>query len=275
MISVIVSTSPGRETQLQGCLELLTRQQGCVFEVIVCDDGSIGCQAVCEAYASRLSLNYLWRANDQCPGRSRNLGAADATYQQLVFIDSDVLLNPNALAAYTRHLQARPEWLIYGYVGYEVQSVAPSVLLPERTVNWRDPRFGWIGQGLRPADKLYHSAYECAFAGNFAVSRQVYQALSGFDERFRGWGGEDLDFGERAVKMGYQIHFLLDAWAEHQLHQRSDLFHLQAAESRGYHYVFKPHPAVPYCVCTLADPEALRHLEALIQQHYLKTERQS
>lgn len=270
MISVIVATSPGRETQLQGCLELLIRQQAAVFEVIVCDDGSSGCQAVSEAYADRLNLRYLWRANDQCPGRSRNIGAAAARYQQLVFIDSDVLLNPEALSAYTRHLQAQPEWLIYGYVGYEPNTIAPSALLPDRAVNWRDPRFGWIAQGLRPADKLYHSAYECAFAGNFAVSRQVYQTLGGFDERFKGWGGEDLDFGERAVKRGYQIHFLLDAWAEHQLHQRSETFHVQSAETRGHHYVFKPHPTVPYQVCTLAAPDALKRFETLIQQHYLK-----
>lgn len=273
MFSVIVATSPGREAQLQSCLEQLCCQRGPDFEVLVVDDGSSGAEAVTAAFAERLSLRYNWRPNDQCPARSRNLGAKLARHQALLFIDSDILLSPQALAAYARHLQTRPEALLYGYVGYESTAVSESALQPGIPVHWRDPRFGWNGDRLVPADKLYHSAYECAFAGNFALSRDVFLQIGGFDERFAGWGGEDLDFGERAVQAGFQIHFLLDAWGEHQQHGRSDAFHEHTAEARGHGYVFRPHPAMPYQVCTLADPEALSRFEQLIRKHYLKSEK--
>ncbi|HEY9839484.1 MAG: glycosyltransferase family 2 protein [Candidatus Sericytochromatia bacterium] len=266
-LSLIVATSPGREVQLGHCLNALKRQTYTAFELIVADDGSSGGQAVAEAYAQDLSLRYLWRPNDGSPARSRNAGAAAARPGLLVFIDSDVLLNPQALTAYAGRLAAHPAWLLYGYVGIEGE--APSVLVPGVAVNWRDPRFGWNGHQLVPADKLYHSAYECGFGGNFGLHSRSFARLGGFDTRFQGWGGEDLEFAERAVTQGLEAHFLLDAWGEHQLHARSDDFHSRPAEARGHGYAFRPHPAVPYPVQVMASPAARHEFETLIKTHYL------
>lgn len=271
-LSVIVATSLGREAQLGACLELLCRQSLAPDEVLVADDGSEGGRAVCAGFARQLPVRCLWRANDQSPARSRNLGAAAATGSLLVLLDSDVLLNPAGLEAYARKLGQHPAWLLYGYVGTGVETVTDSALRAGLSVNWRDPRFGWNGSRLVPSDKLGHSAYECAFAGNFALARASFAAIGGFDEGFSGWGGEDLDFGERAVARGFELHFLVDAWGEHQAHGRSDDFHRRPSEQRGHGYRFRPHAAMPYPVQAIAGP-GLPVLEAAIREQYLPHER--
>jgi glycosyltransferase involved in cell wall biosynthesis len=267
-LSVVVTTSAGREIQLQNCLKALCSQRFARFEVIIADDGSAQGQWVAADFKQRLELDYLWRPQDECPARSRNLGAQAASGQQLVFIDSDLLLNPQALAAYAEYLAAAPGWLLYGYAGTELELVAESALQSGVQVNWRDKRFGWNAQGLYPLAQLFHSPYENAYSLNFALARSTYQAIGGFDEGFSGWGGEDLDFAERAVSQGLELHFLLDAWGEHQQHERSSAFHARPAEQRGKSYVFRPHAAVGYGVKILGSLVVKAELEGLIQQHY-------
>lgn len=228
------------------------------------DDGSSAEHLLAEFRA--FPLRYCWRSNDQCPARSRNQGAALAQSDLLIFIDSDILLNPEAVVSYVNYLQGHANYLLYGYVGTE--KTAQSLWFPEVEVNWWDKRFDWQ-EGLVPQARLFHSAYECAFAGNFAIYRKTFAELGGFDERFTGWGGEDLEFAERAVRKGLQVHFLIDAWAEHQVHARNDAFHRLPSEKRGYGYHFRPHPTMPYAVQCFSSPQAFQQLEQTIQSHYL------
>ena len=37
---------------------------------------------------------------------------------------------------------------------------------------------------------------------NFAMDRGLFEALNGFDERFVGWGYEDSDLRDRAMRLG-------------------------------------------------------------------------
>ncbi len=252
---------------MERCLNSLCRQSQIEFEVLVIDDGSEGAEQVVAEYRSRLRLRYEHRFNDASPARSRNRGAELAVYPLLLFIDSDILLNPNAVAAYCYFLSPTPDYLLYGYVGTVFES--PSVWFPEVKVNWLDKRFNWKDGHLRATDKVFLSAHECAYSGNFAIHRQTFFQVNGFDARFQGWGGEDLDFGERAIGEGKQLHFLLDAWGEHQVHQRNTAFHLLPAEQREHFYRFKSRPAVPYDVRCLSSKQAYQQLTQTIQSHYL------
>ena len=49
--------------------------------------------------------------------------------------------------------------------------------------------------------------------------------MGGFDERYQGWGSEDVQFGLDLASRGYHLHFAVDFWAEHQVHPRRTLFH--------------------------------------------------
>lgn len=268
-LSVVVCMAPGREVQLAHCLRQLTAQTHSPFEVLVVDDGSESGQACAAEFGHLLQLRYFWRANDCCVSRSRNLGAAAAQGEILVFLDADVLLNPHALTAYVAYLGFRQQDLLYGYVGYDKTRLAPSLWAPETPVNWWDTRYLWQDGRLLPDPKLFHSAYEFAWAGNFAIYRETYRRLGGFDEGFVGWGGEDLDFAERAVLAGREVHFLVDAWAEHQHHAQNAPFHGLPESERGKPYTFRPHPTMPYAVRCQASAQALQDLNTAIAEHYL------
>jgi hypothetical protein len=62
-LSLIVLTSPGRESHLAACLEMLNRQRFRDFETIVVDDGSELGESCCKAFQSQLSLRYFWSGN--------------------------------------------------------------------------------------------------------------------------------------------------------------------------------------------------------------------
>lgn len=267
-ISVVVCMSPGRESQLAHCLRQLQTQTHSPFEVLVVDDGSLKGEACVAEFAQTLRLRYVWRANDRCVSRSRNLGAAQAQGEILVFLDADVLLNPEGLAAYAAYLGFRQQDLLYGYVGYDKARLAPSLWAPDTQVNWWDTRYLWQDDRLQPDPKLFHSAYEFAWAGNFAIYRETYQRLGGFDEGFVGWGGEDLAFAERAVQAGREVHFLVDAWAEHQDHAQDSAFHTLPESEQGKTYTFRPHPTMPYAVRCSASPQALQTLNRALLGHY-------
>lgn len=269
-LSVLICTSVDRETQLSYCLESLKLQSLAVASIIISDDGSESGQVIAEKYQRDLPITYIWRKSDQCPARTRNLAALRADSEYLLFIDSDILLNPQALAAYCHYLKEFPSALLYGYVGCDLNLSHPSYLFNQVDVNWMDKRFLWTEKGLQPRHPLFHSPYENAFAGNFAISKAVFEQVNGFDEGFIGWGGEDLDFAERAVQLHKPIHFILDAWGEHQVHKRDSEFHQVSSELRGRKYEFRPHSSVAYQVEVIASLNAKLRLDQIIRDYYLR-----
>ncbi len=242
-LSVILTTSPGREQNLAGCLTLLGRQQHLPDQVIVVDDGSAGGFEIIKR--SELKPDYLWRPNDCRVALSRNLGAEQAKHELLVFLDSDMLLNPLGLTAYVDYFESFPDHALYGYFGYAPEYRARSHLLTapvltssehQHQVLWCDKRFEtYSPEGLVPASNMLRYPHEWAWSGNFALKRERYFNVGGFDPRYQGWGGEDLDFANRLIQTT-ELHFFLDAWAEQQEHTRSERFHTLPDEHKEILY---------------------------------------
>lgn len=266
-IAVIVTTSPGREANLQACLQLLAQQSQPAQQILVIDDGSAGGGAICERFP-QLPLSYHWRPNDCRVAYSRQLGAEQTTAELLVFLDSDMLLNPKGLAAYAEYLEVFPQHALYGYFGYQQGFVAPSYWLPERQVLWCDRRFErYAPEGLEPASNMLRYPHEWAWSGNLALRRELYFAVGGFDPRFKGWGGEDLDFAWRLRQAGTPLHFFLDAWAEQQLHSRDEAFY-QVPESEKTVNYHSQYQQADYKVQVLYSEAGWARLRQAIFGHY-------
>lgn len=222
-LSVIVLTSPGRESNLQACLQAIERQTAVPDEIILIDDGSEGGERVAKSFD--LPLAYHWRPNDARLAWSRNQGARMASRRGLVFVDSDAILNPLALASYAAALDELPEHAIFGYHANvrEATDLYPSAILNGLTVHAEDQRFPWIaGKGLTVHPHLLQRPMDFAWSCNFALRAEVFWAVGGFaEERFSGWGYEDVDLGYRLSDAGAAIYFSLDAWAETLPHSRS------------------------------------------------------
>ena len=61
---------------------------------------------------------------------------------------------------------------------------------------------------------------------NLAVDRGLFEALNGFDERFVGWGLEDSDLRDRAMRHRPRPRVKV-------LYDRNDVFHLWHAKDRS------------------------------------------
>lgn len=215
-ISVIVLTSPGRERNLWACLTALAGQSEPADEIIVIDDGSAGGKDVIGEFP-QLPIQYHWRPNDARLAFSRNAGARQAQYPGLVFLDSDAVLTPLGLAYYRRYFAERPDRAVYGYHGNvrEEGEAYQSVLIPNLEVFADDQRFGWFPErGLTIHAQLREKPEGFTWSCNFGMPAATFWAVGGFDEKFTGWGYEDIDLGHRLANAGIAIHFSMDAWAE-------------------------------------------------------------
>jgi hypothetical protein len=116
-------------------------------------------------------------------GRNFNLGALAAVGETLVFHDGDTLVPSDYAAAISARITAGCEVVdLKRYVFYLSRAHTADVL----------------GRGhlmARPAEAIVQNLGAGVSIG---VSRNAFEEIGGFDDEFEGWGGEDVEFFERA-----------------------------------------------------------------------------
>lgn len=149
---------------------------------------------------------------------ARNAAAAAATGDQLLFLDVDCIAMRGLVAAMTENLSEHD-----ALICAEVRYLGPA-----------DARADWD-----EADLLNHSGghpvrsfpatgvREIQTPGLFwslvfGIRRARFDALGGFDERFKGYGAEDTDFGFRARDARLPLLFMGGPGAFHQHHASFD-----------------------------------------------------
>ena len=214
-----------QHAQLTACLAALNGQQGGPsLEVVVVDDGSEHRPILGDTHLDVRLLSTVHRG----PATARNVGAAAANSPILAFTDADC--------------RPRARWIAAIAHAFADSTVAAVVgpLFDKTPI----PRgFGlrrMLHQFMQSISVLDHNAIEITYDGfpflgtigaNFAVSREWFEHVGGFDERFTRPGGEDYDLGYRLQKAGAKVVFVPDAIVEH--HYATDL---QALIRRWIHY---------------------------------------
>jgi GT2 family glycosyltransferase len=126
------------------------------------------------------------------PATARNRGAAAATGDVLVFVDSDVVVHADALQRLAAVLEADPS--ISAVFGAYDDT-------PE------DP--GFVSQCKNLAHAYIHRRSQTDattfWAGLGAIRADAFHAMGGFDERFRRPSVEDIDLGYRLTQAQYRI----------------------------------------------------------------------
>jgi hypothetical protein len=178
---------------------------------------------VVERHAASLArpLLHAWQPDEGYRrARCLNLGALTANGRYLLFLDGDCIPRRGFLAALRRcllpgwfvaskrlHLGTElsrrvlaehvPVWgwsvprLLAGTVGGGArESRRPGVLLP-----LRDRRRPW-----RPGQPEFRPPYD-GYGFFFGVFREDFERVNGFDMRFRGWGGEDVELAARLRRL--------------------------------------------------------------------------
>ncbi|HVS05269.1 MAG TPA: glycosyltransferase family A protein [Candidatus Dormibacteraeota bacterium] len=169
VVSVIVPTRNSVRT-LEGCLRSVRAQTYRDLELIVVDNHSLdGSAAIAERFADRIET---WG-----PERSaqRNRGAELARGSYVLFVDSDMRLEPGVVSSCVATLEAGD---------------APAVIIPEVSV----------GQGFwahcRALERSCYLGDDTIEAARF-FRREVFRSVGGYDESLT--GPEDWDLSARAA----------------------------------------------------------------------------
>jgi GT2 family glycosyltransferase len=255
------------------------------FEVVIADDGS----SVEPRVGDRDFATTVVRQSDEGfrLAAARNLGSTAAVGDVLVFLDQDCVPAPDYLekvlsvttTPWDLTVGHRLHADLDGWTGEAVRGWLrgdgePPELLDEP--EWLLDGYERTADLTRPDDR----AYQLVIGAVTSISRHLHEELGGFDETFRAYGGEDWDYGHRAVVAGAEMRWLADAVVWHDgpdLPGRGDLTSTKNAETialarrlpdpdvRGTHLVWSiPEVVVRVDTRGAGDAAVIASLESLL-----------
>lgn len=192
--SIIIPVRNQKESLLMALTSLRRQIRSLkIFEIVICDDGSTdGTGDVVKKLRYPIFFKYF--KNDPPLGRAanRNLGYERSSGQNLIFLDGDMVPAEGYIEAI---LPVKPADIV------KLGDVKPPPEeKPGRLENYLYSRGRFNRQykhELLPG-RLFTS-------NNFFISRHNFSRVGGFDPNFKGWGGEDIDFGLRLEALGIPV----------------------------------------------------------------------
>jgi glycosyltransferase involved in cell wall biosynthesis len=220
--SVVVATYEWPEA-LDAVLRALADQSDPDFDLVVADDGSgPETAALVRAWADRLPLRHVRQEDEGYRlARLRNLGAREARGDFLVFLDGDVVPRRHFVRALRS--SAVPGWFVAGkrlLLGRELTKRALTDRLPIQ--RWSLPHWALHHdqagplRALMPRDRRRPGReglpefvpHADGYGFLFGVARADFERMNGYDARFTGWGGEDVDMAVRLRRLGRRCGWL-------------------------------------------------------------------
>ena len=198
-ISVIVPVFNGADT-LERCLSALQYSDLPIDELIVVDDGSTdGSDSLAKRRGAKI---VAIPGGPSGPARARNVAAAQAAGDILVFVDADVEVQPSSLRRLLAPLM-REQAVVACFGSYDDQPAEIDVVS--------------LYANLRHHHVHQHSgkSVQTFWAGCGAIRRSAFEAVGGFDEGYRRPSIEDIELGQRLAKAGGEIRVIADAQAKH------------------------------------------------------------
>jgi len=176
-----------------------------------------------------LQIEHINCATKRLPiAKARNAGARRANYDKLFFLDVDCIPDMSyfeKMLTYfkdDRVLMGNPYYLPkdMGDIKYIHKKAIPHPYRPQ------------VEEAQKATD------YNLFWSLCFALGRENFNQIGGFDEGFLGYGGEDTDFGWKLKDAGLEL-WLVDAKVYHQQHPVyvPPLGHLEAiVDNANYFY---------------------------------------
>lgn len=192
--SVVIPSRAGA-ARLPRLLRALLAQSGTDPEVIVVLDGDIdGSTAVLEQWRDRLDLTAVVFPENRGRSAALNAGFSAASGDVLIRCDDDLEPGPH----YVRHhLQAHTAGPV-GVIGL-YRNIYPDSPYARVYGRGADEAFRTAAYATPPAQLFRY------WAGNVSTTRAVFEAVGGYDETYRSYGWEDVDWGYRLHRLGVPI----------------------------------------------------------------------
>jgi len=178
-------------------------------------------------------------------GHNRNLGALQATHDMLIFLDVDCIVAPTFIEQMYKKLLQYPNALLMGQPRYLTRPLSveenaqlkinhlPVSILDELSV-YNPYRYNFDEADSYPTETEQTAIkqtddYGAFWSLCFAIKRQTFDKIGGFDTQYTGYGAEDTDFAFTARRLGIDFYLTADI-AYHQQHSvyRPPLNHLDS-----------------------------------------------
>ena len=141
-------------------------------------------------------------------GQARQLGADEARFELLAFLDADVAVDRDFLWSLQWAHRQDSNAVILGYIsGYNLHELGythqrehvhqverldgrTAPIIPDRS---REP----AARSVLDQIQWLEEPWQLAYTGNISLSKSLLRRAGGFSSQFRGWGFEDVDLGVR------------------------------------------------------------------------------
>jgi GT2 family glycosyltransferase len=201
-ITVVVPTRD-RAGYLDVTLASLTRQRSdTTHEVIVVDDGTSDATA---EVAARHGVRYARHGQPRSLNAARNTGMREARAALVAFVDDDVLVPREWLAALMDGIRAHPEAEAFGGpIRARFEGHAP------RACGREDPPITVLDLGSRDRET------PAVWGANFCVRRSAFERVGPFDEGIVRPHGDEEEWLERLQAAGGRVVYLAHAGLDHR-----------------------------------------------------------
>ena len=225
-LSVVVPTYDEPVLLLE-TLSSLGRQQYPVeeVEIVVVDDGSTPPANMDELHGLVEPFTLRLYRHEENLGRAkaRNAGIRCSRGNVVIFLDGDMSVEPGFFRAHALFHQANDSKCgCVGNIRFAAE-IRPNAL--SRYIE---------GRGVHQYASGERVPFNCFVTGNSSLRRQVVIDAGLFDEDFREYGGEDLEFGYRLSRSGVRFYYEDSAVSNHhELRTWSNLCDLMRVYGRA------------------------------------------
>jgi len=279
MISVIIPTfnrvNIGGRNNLAMTLRGLELQTNKDFEVIVVDDGSTDgtdkwMKENKDSYSFPMKYHFMGenKGYRQCKARNQGVRMADEESIAYLFLDSDIILEPDTVQKYADHYKANQNRVIIGmyYWGFPVKTEIEDISNFKELFSENRPTIEGATphgmQGIDPRFEMFDATepdqlhwkmgtYLGCWGGNLLVPKHIFMDVAegqkeanpkdntdeycGYDEHYTA-PVEDGDFGLMLMRRGWAISMDKTIYAYHLWHPRN-IANIQEANGPDVKYL--------------------------------------
>ena len=198
----LVIPSYNRGSLIEETINAALAQHEPFNEIIVVDDGSTDDTIDrLTGFGDRITVI---RSRNRGVQQARNTGVNACSTQFVALCDSDDLLAPDFSATMRRVIQERPAVDIWyaNFTQFSGDMVKPDKLsmAPDGFLDGGEQGDGFCVDIPDLYERVLH--YQPFFPSGSVFSKTFYQAIGGYDTRFKGVGSEDFEFLLRAIVSG-------------------------------------------------------------------------
>ncbi|MBY6037582.1 glycosyltransferase [Fictibacillus nanhaiensis] len=226
-------------------------------EILFIDDCSTDETPSLRHFESRYHFTYIRNSVNKGRAASRNIGVELARGEIILFLDSEMLTEPDFLENHMNHHRNDKSLVVSGTFYHKgvftmyypdfshnqvnhIKHLAKHHSFPLRTLpesypvplikkedihtsqfiklSFPNPYFPEISETYGDELKGFTQPWTVFLSGNVSLQRELLLQTGGFDENFKGWGYEDWELGYRLYKQGAYIVSKSDIKAYHQEH---------------------------------------------------------